>query len=98
MCGIVLWRYRGAWLGERSSEEWWCVYMVCCCGGGGVGWRWVPWCVVCVFVGCLRCSLSSNRIGADGARVIGAALQHLSSLTELKYVRSMGHAEEAKEE
>jgi hypothetical protein len=60
----------------------------------GVGCRGV----LCVFVGCSRCSLSNNKIGDDGARAIGAALQYLPSLTVLLYVRSMGHAEEAKEE
>ena len=60
----------------------------------GVGCRGVLFAVV----GCLRCRLSMNRIGADGGAAIGAGLQHLSSLTKLEYVRSMGHAEEAKEE
>jgi hypothetical protein len=58
----------------------------------------MPWCVLCVLVGCLRCSLRVNHIGAAGATAIGAALQHLPSLTVLEYVTSMGHAEEAKEE
>ena len=60
----------------------------------GVGCRGV----LCVLVGCLQCSLRGNKIGADGARAIGAALQYLPSLTVLSYVRSMGHAEEAEEE
>jgi hypothetical protein len=59
----------------------------------GVGCR----CVLCVLVGCFRCRLQRNRIGADGGRAIGAARQYLPSLTVLEYVRSMGHAEEAKE-
>jgi hypothetical protein len=50
-----------------------------------------------VLVGCLRCSLGCNYIGAAGATAIGAGLQYLPSLTQLEYVRSMGHAEEAKE-
>jgi hypothetical protein len=60
----------------------------------GVGCRGV----VSVVVGCLQCRLRCNNIGADGARAIGAGLQYLPSLTVLEYVRSMGHAEVAKEE
>ena len=74
------------------------------CVHGVLFWRWWRWMalgvVVCLFavVGCLRCSLGNNNIGDDGARAIGAGLQYLPSLTTLKYVRNMGHAEEAKEE
>ncbi len=44
------------------------------------------WCML-LLVGCLRISLHSNQIGAEGAKAIGANLRFLSSLTSLKYVR-----------
>ncbi len=51
---------------------------------------------VCVsFVTCLRCSLYGNSLGDGGGAAIGAGLRHLSLLTVLEYVRSVGHAEEA---
>jgi hypothetical protein len=68
------------------------------CGGGGVGWRWMALCVLCVLVGCLRCSLGGSKIGVAGGTAIGAGLQYLPSLTVLEYVRSIGHVEEAKGE
>ncbi len=100
-CGVVMWCVDVEGIAARGCETGvvrsgcvclWCVVVVEVVALDGVGCR----CVLCVLVGCLRCSLEGNTIGADGGMAIGAGLQYLPSLTELKYVTSMGHAEEAK--
>ena len=43
---------------------------------------------LCVYLACGVVSLSSNRIGDEGAAAIGAGLVHVPSLTTLEYVRT----------
>ncbi len=45
---------------------------------------------LCVCLACGVVSLSSNRIGAEGAAAIGAGLVQVPSLTTLQYVRTPG--------
>jgi hypothetical protein len=58
---------------------WVCVFV---CG------RWCWMCVCCVFGdgGVVHVSLSYNDLGAEGGAAMAGAVQHLTSLTTLKYV------------
>ena len=69
------------WCGRYVEVVCWCV---CGCDGmmvcGAMG--------LCVCLACGVVSLSSNRIGDEGAAAIGAGLVHVPSLTTLEYVRT----------
>jgi hypothetical protein len=61
-----------------------CLLWVCVCV---CRWWWVDVCEVWCLVCCVVCvSLSRNRLDAEGGAAMAGALQHLTSLTTLRYV------------
>jgi hypothetical protein len=84
MCGAEVCGSRGVWSG--GVRVW-----MCRRGNMGVGVRLRTvaldvWFGVCFVCGVVCVSLSKNDLDAEGGAAMAGAVQHLTSLTTLKYV------------